>query len=100
MGGYVHAFGSYGALVAVQVKDGAPLGKADEAAALAAKLAQHIVAQDPGACDADGLKKLSKQQFVFDPTMNIAQLLVKASKQLGQPLTVAQYVRWKCGADA
>jgi translation elongation factor EF-Ts len=102
VGGYVHNFGSYGAIVELKSKDSAePLNaeKLQHFQDLASKLAQHIVASDPGDIAQDGLKKLGKQQFVFDSTMNINQLLVKASKQHGQSLAVAHYLRWKCGAN-
>ena len=101
VGAYVHTFGSYGAIVEVQSKDPAvPLDptKTPQLQEFCAKIAQHIVAQDPGELAADGLKKLSKQQYVFDPSMNIGQFVVKTSKLHGQGLTIASYLRWKNGA--
>ena len=102
VGSYVHNFGSYGAIVEVKTKDGTPLdsSKYEQAREFCSKVAQHIVAQDPGKIGEDGMKKLNKQQFVFDPSMNISQYLVKTSKQLGIGLSITNYLRWKCGADA
>ena len=101
VGGYVHNFGSYGAVVELKSKDaGTALNpeKMTQYQEFCSKLAQHIVASDPGDAAQDGLKKLGKQQYVFDSSMNINQLLVKTSKAHGQPLEIAGYLRWKCGA--
>ena len=102
VGSYVHNFGSYGAIVEARAKDGSAIdaSKVPAIQELCSKIAQHIVANDPGELANNGLQALGKQHFVFDGSMTINQVTVKASKQIGLPIQIASYLRWKCGVGA
>jgi len=40
---------------------------------------------------------LLRQKFVKDPSITIAALIEKESKQIGHPLTLKRFIRWKVG---
>ncbi len=136
VGGYVHAGGKLGVLVALRTQ------LADGVDALAKDLAMHVAAADPTpvAVDRDGVPGsllererelyrrqaqqegkppnvierivegrvakfykeacLLEQPFVKDPDRSVRQVLAEAVKQLGGPLEVAGFVRFKLGEVA
>ncbi len=136
-GGYVHAGGKLGVIVALET---AASGESPER--LAKDVAMHVAAHDPSpvAIDRDGvprdlvekesemlrrqaeqegkppavtekivqgrLKKfygevcLLEQAFVKNPDQSVAQLLEDAAKELGQPVRVSGFVRFKLGETA
>lgn len=136
VGGYVHAGGKLGVLVAL----GAPRGEA--ASALARDLAMHVAAADPSPVSVDRggvpaallaqereiyrrqaeqegkaaaviekivegrVRKfyaevvLTEQPFVKDPDRTISKLLESAAANLGGPVTVTGFLRFKLGEAA
>jgi len=134
VGGYVHAGGKLGVLVALATE---ALGEAVEA--LAKDLAMHVAAADPSpvAVDREGVPAalveheaelfrrqaeqegrppgvidkivegrvrkyysevcLVEQPFVKDPDRSVGRLLEDAAKQLGQPVRVTGFVRYRLG---
>jgi elongation factor Ts len=134
VGGYVHAGGKLGVLVALRTE-----AAGDAVDALAKDVAMHVAAADPSpvAVDRDGvspeliqkerdiLKRQAEQEgkpekvvekivegrirkyfaevclleqaFVKDPDQSVAALLEKAAEQLGAPVSVAGFVRFRLG---
>lgn len=134
VGGYVHAGGKLGVIVALRTQaDGAGVE------AVAKDLAMHIAAADPSpvsidrsgvapdavAAERDVLEKqaiasgkpekvvekivegrlnkffseicLLEQSFVKDPDHSVGDVLKSSAKELGSPIEVAEYVRYRLG---
>lgn len=95
LGNYLHNNGSYGAIVCLAPKDAnGTLPLPNSAAALADKIAQHVVALDP-----DTLATLASQPFVFDGSRNVGAIIEQESKALGVPARIAAFVRWGGGKE-
>jgi elongation factor Ts len=136
-GGYLHAGGRLGVIVALETTASGPALDA-----LAKDLAMHVAAHDPSpvAIDREGVPKalvekeaelfrrqaesegkpapvvqrivegrlkkyyaevcLLEQSFVKDPDKSVQQLLDEAGKQLGQPVRVSGFVRFRLGETA
>ena len=45
------------------------------------------------------IEELLQQQYLFDPSLKVAQLLQNESKRLGTELRIADMVRFACGEN-
>ena len=102
VGGYVHNFGSYGALVSATYENNeaaaANAALPGEVQKLCNQLAQHVVAMDPtGENMEDAIAALKKQPFVLDGSMTVNKLVKKTGERLRSKIAVKELVRWGAG---
>lgn len=58
------------------------------------QIAKHVIGMNPSS-----IAELLQQQFLFDPSVKIEQLLERESKRLGSELRIAQMIRFACGEN-